>query len=67
MAAVVPRRQENTLRAESSLTISRGGFFFRGATMFNNLPVSLRTMTSESQFKREVKKWIFKNIDVKPK
>ena len=67
MAAVVPRRQENTLRAESSLTISRGGFFFRGATMFNNLPVSLRTMTSESQFKREVKKWTIKNIDVKPK
>ena len=66
MGRIAPRRQENTLRADCNLTLSRGGFFFRGATLFNNLPVSLRTSRNEYSFKTEVKKWIIQNIDVKP-
>ena len=63
---VVPRRQEYTLSASSNLTISRGGFFFRGATLFNKLPLNLRTSKNEIKFKREVKSWVKQNIDVKP-
>ena len=66
MEAVVPRRQENTMKADANLTISRGGFFFRGSAFFNNLPLLLRTTSNEIQFKREVKKWVKQNIDVKP-
>ena len=66
MEIVVPRRQENTLNASTNLTISRGGFFFRGAILFNNLPHSLRTSKNEDQFNRSVRKWIKENIDGKP-
>ena len=64
--SVAPRRQENSLKINSNLTISRGGFFYRGAALFNKLPLSLRLMKSESQFKREIKQWVQQNVDVKP-
>ena len=64
--SVAPRRQENSLKINSNLTISRGGFFYRGAALFNKLPLSLRLTKSESQFKREIKQWVQQNVDVKP-
>ena len=63
---VFPYRQLNTITINRNLTISRSGFFFRGSTLWNLLPVDLRTMDNADKFKKGVKKWIKENIPVKP-
>ena len=37
-----PNRQENLLKIQSKLSISRGGFFCRSFALFNQLPLELR-------------------------
>ena len=49
------------------LNIAREGFVFRGATIFNKLDVNLRKETKLSIFKEGVRKWVKKNISIKPK
>ena len=48
------------------LDISRAGFIYRGAKLFNKLP---RTLSEEKRikvFKKELKIWIWRNISIKP-
>ena len=63
---VLPERFVNTIDVDSKLTLGRGGFFFRAASLFNMLPVTLRKCQDIKTFKMDVKKWIKSNIPVKP-
>ena len=59
-------RQSNTLRIDSRLTLSRGGYFYRTAKLFNMLPDHLRSPLEPITFRTKVKQWIIENIPVKP-
>ena len=48
------------------LSGSRGGFFYRTAGLYNNLPANMRTPMAPDAFKRKVKPWITRNIPIKP-
>ena len=48
------------------LDISRGGFIYRGAKLFNNLPRTLREEKRTEVFKTELKIWIRRNVSIKP-
>ena len=60
-------RQQNTIEViERGVSIARGGFIYRGATLFNSLPLDLRSETRIAAFKRKAKRWIVDTINVKP-
>lgn len=65
---VFPQRHKNKILLEKNYakSISRGGFIYRGTQLYNNLPASLRKETKISIFKKELKKWIKSEINVKP-
>ena len=58
-AAVFPLRQLNTINVDCSLSVSRCGFSYRAAKLWNCLPENLRSITRIEVFKTEVKKWMF--------
>ena len=61
-----PNRHENKIRVQSNLTISRSGFFYRSAALFNQLPFDMRSNMDPKMFKPRAKKWVRQNIAVKP-
>ena len=64
---VFPQRQLFTLKTcNTDLTISRGGFIYRAARLFNLLPVEIRKEKSKFIFKKKVKSWVLQYIPVKP-
>ena len=64
---IFPQRQANTIAMTAPrLNQTRSGFMYRGAALFNSLPVDLRKETRLAVFKRRVKLWITENISVKP-
>ena len=64
---IFPHRQLNTIQVPNvNLTLSRGGFIYRGATLWNLLPATLRSETKQSKFKSHLKKWIRTNISPRP-
>ena len=63
---IFPRRQLDTITVNHKLTLGRSGFFCRGARLWNELPLSLRSCGETKLFKRGVKSWIRDNISVKP-
>ena len=63
---VFPLRKLNTIDVNCSLTISRSGFVFRAAQLWNSLPGTLRSETLLSKFKPAVKKWVKENVPRKP-
>ena len=58
--------RSNCKRVECKLSISRGGFFYRGSRLYNQLPVSLAKTTSVPVFKKNAKQWIRDNIPLLP-
>ena len=48
------------------LDISRGGFMYRGAKLFNKLPRTLRKEKKTEVFKTELKIWVRRNVSIKP-
>ena len=48
------------------LGVSRAGFIYRGAKLFNMLPGNLREESETAKFKAESRRWIQRNIKVKP-
>ena len=48
------------------LDISRAGFIYRGAKLFNKLPRTLREEKRTEVFKKELKNWVWRNISIKP-
>ena len=48
------------------LDVSRAGFIYRGAKLFNRLPRILREETRTEVFKAQMKNWVRRNISIKP-
>ena len=48
--------------SKSKLSLYRSSFVFRGADLWNKLPVSLRTVLKFSQFKKGLKVWVVDNV-----
>ena len=63
---VGPRRQLNKIHVNQSLNISRAGFVYRGALLWNNLPDQLRNMNQLGRFKTMVRLWVEQNLAMKP-
>ena len=60
------RPQPNFKRVEYKLSISRGGFYYRGSRLYNQLPLSITRSSSVPVFKRNAKQWISENIPLLP-
>ena len=63
---IFPHQQKNTISHNSSLTISRSGFMFRAAKVWNQLPSGLRSEVLLPKFKVELKNWIATHVPRKP-
>ena len=64
---IFPHRHLNTIAIpDVELTLSRGGFCYRGACLWNNLPCHMRCGMKTQAFKRELKKWVRANIGPRP-
>ena len=64
---VFPHRQLNTIEVPNvNLTLSRGGFIYRGAILWNLLPQIMRSEENPKSFKNQLRKWIKSNISPKP-
>ena len=62
-----PHRQLNTIEVpQVNLTLSRGGFVFRAATLWNMLPSHMRAGMKTTSFKTALHSWIRSNIRPKP-
>ena len=59
-------RQENTLRQNCKLTMTRGAFFYRASVLFSNLPPEMRTRMEPRIFKAKAKAWVRQNIPPRP-
>ena len=59
-------RQENTIRYDSQLTLTRGAYFYRAAGLFSSLPPELRVRMEPSSFKPKPKAWVRSHIPIKP-
>ena len=53
-------------QASHSLSITKEGFVYRGANLFNRIDENLRNEDKISKFKSGAKAWVLKNIQVKP-
>ena len=62
----IPLRNTNILRVRAELTLTRGGFFYRAALLWNLLPDDLRSRLPPDLFKEKVKNWVKANILAKP-
>ena len=63
---IVPARQQNVIDANCKLSVSRCGFVYRAAKLWNCLPLSLRCEMNMEKFKRLLKIWIKEFIRTKP-
>ena len=63
---VHPTRQLNKIYVKQNLSISRGGFVYRGGLLWNHLPDNLRSERQLGRFKSLVKAWVKKNVKIKP-
>ena len=61
-----PHRQTNTIKARAGLTILLGGIVYRGAKLWNLMSQDLRNEEKLMKFKHMVKKWIYRNVPIKP-
>ena len=59
-------RQENMIKLNSNLTITRGAFLYRASNIFNNLPPEMRVDMDPKLFKSKAKTWVKLNIPLKP-
>ena len=64
---IFPHRHMNTIAIpDVELTLSRGGFCYRAACLWNILPSHMRQGMKTVTFKRELKKWVRANISPRP-
>ena len=59
-------RQVNKIYIDQRLSIARGGFVYRGALLWNQLPERLRTLANTNMFKKEARGWVQSNVKIKP-
>ena len=60
------RHQTNCSKVDYNLSISRGGYLYRGCRLYNELPSSLVNTTKQSKFKKGSKRWVKNNISALP-
>ena len=65
-SAIFPMRNLNTIEVNRNLTVSRSGFIFRGADLWNKLPIDIRSCDKLETFRTKVKNWIREKVPVKP-
>ena len=53
-------------QAGCSLSITKEGFIYRGANLFNKISENLRNESEIKKFKSGAKTWVLKNIPIKP-
>ena len=66
---IFPQRQAFTIPmagVSGELSITRSGFCYRSARLFNSLPLQLRSCATAGAFKNGVKKWVTENVPIKP-
>ena len=59
-------RQENMIKLNSNLTITRGAYLYRASSIYNNLPPEMRVKMNPKLFKSRAKNWVKQNIPTKP-
>ena len=59
-------RQENMIKLNSNLTITRGAYLYRASSIYNNLPPEMRANMNPKLFKSRAKTWVKQNIPLKP-
>ena len=67
MSHIFPQRQLNTIQVKNNLSLSRSGFLYRGAQLWNSLPLELRALTDLGAFKHELRSWVSSTVPVKPR
>ena len=65
--SIFPRRHDNTLQIRGQLSISRSGFLYRGAQLWNALPQDIRRINKLNVFRRELRSWVSLRVPVKPR
>ena len=60
------RRRQLDIRVDYTLSIARFGFIYRGAQLWNMIPVDLKTATTLREFKIKIKPWIASNLGIHP-
>ena len=60
------RRNCFNLNVQGDLTVTRGGFLYRGSKLYNMLPPEFKTISNYETFKSKIKIWIRKPISIKP-
>ena len=65
---IIPERCQNTIAiSNTKLTIIRGGFCFRGANLWNKMPMNIRNIEKYTSFKTKLKSWVKNEIPEKSK
>ena len=60
-------RSGATIReTNTSLTLVREGFIYRGSSLYNMIPESMKKETNMEKFKKLSKAWVRENIEIKP-
>ena len=64
----VTMRSQSNLQSRINFNLStcRSSFFYQGARLWSALPMDVKTSRNSEQFKSRCKKWIGRNIKVKP-
>ena len=60
------RQQSNCSRIEYKLSISRGGYFYRGIRLYNQILSSLASTSKQTIFKKAAKQWVRENVPLHP-
>ena len=63
---IFPHRQIHTITVNRNKSISRSAFMYRGAKLWNQLPLELKNCQTTQKFKSLVKKWVSDKINVRP-
>ena len=58
--------QNQDIRIDFHLSLSRGSFFFQSSRVWNSIPQHLKYSTNLETFKKETKTWTKMNITVRP-
>ena len=63
---IFPHRQINTIQVHRVLTLSRSGFLYRGAQLWNHLPPEMRKESRLQVFKSQLRRWIISTVPARP-
>ena len=59
-------RNNENINVRGDLTVTRGGFTYRAAKLYNMIPGDIRNIKHYKSFKKKVKKWIKNHISIRP-